>query len=1292
MFDGTTVNALRAADKLLDTKLEEQHAELSDEARRVALNGAQRAYVAGKGSASEQMEKFRQWRLRRVAENELAKNAPKRDINTPYGDGHIVTPSQDAYIESPHFIANTPSAKIGSAVNFNRMRALTKGRKPLFHMVNDANIPEFVENAAEGIATPAELAAKGKSLSVEQGMRGHRAVMEAAGDFSPEALVDRLNKRVMDADLPARELGSVLSSTEKDVKATQMLGGSSLGLGLGGSPYQIHVTEGRPLAQYGHVGVMGGVPKNHNAYELRHDYLGGGRELAIAPDVAVGVEGFSDVRLPKFNGAPVYDPQKVDRDTALRLKEQGGIPINRRFRAMLRRLNKQPEVDARLNVLGWDPSERRAKTREVAQKRPDLVEQGRQNRVEFKQTLRDEGIDPAHHVHGGRRRWNLKEASNLAQDFIGGVDPFGMVTGQYGANAERAGVSEKEHAAKLTASTAGGLIGGATVVPSAIYGLLEGGKGLAAGKGVKGRLAEGGAGFVRGFKHPLQSVAKGFKAKSTLSDVAERGGRHLSKSEFDNLSDLGRMAPIGAVQDAVNKAGGPGNMGASLVDALRIGTLSSTAAKHLQPAVNSQLRDGIAQLGLGGAIGGTGAAIQYQKGRQGERETQRRLDRATLGGNALYRKGREAFKGAAFLGFGRNKEEPTRGQRIIDNAKLMAPELALVGGISLADGFAEGMDHTPFIAGRRAITNHAIDQGGLATLTRHPLPRKALGAAGLGLGLASSLPEDPSTRRNLAIASTGIGLANAATTAADAKDYLQALDYFPDKGVDNANRLARNAKGLATAGKVVGAGLGVALPAYVAYKEHQRAKNAGAKRHFSSLLDRVDDLTNTDGIPKERFALSWPIRHSVPRVGPQIADGIDRGVTGLSRGLIRPLAQMTSKAVGAVPGGSKKLQAAADGVAGVLTGVPHAPRLNVLQRGAQNVSDAIVDLTTNDPEFAVAAAAGKATPLPLMPMHQVGRYMLTGYKEPAATSATTKYLINPVENAAANLFGKGRMPMGDAELDEWIAKQGSAREVVDTYTRHGLKINVEFKKGTYREGSGKNGKTWKRLMHCDYGEIPKTLGVDGDAVDVYVGPHEDSDVVYIVHQMKFPTFKKYDEDKVLLGFKSAKDAKAAYLKHYPDNRVFGSMSAVSVDDFKRALKHKGIRGKRISAALVLDKTAKLFGPDRGESRNDETSKGFGAGIGLTVGANMANSSLIGALDKDLLSQKASPEDVRKVISDTERRVPNVAIAVRDHTHVGPDLASSRQPSRLGYMASPVVGQGKPTDTLTGMQKQSVNLK
>ena len=107
---------------------------------------------------------------------------------------------------------------------------------------------------------------------------------------------------------------------------------------------------------------------------------------------------------------------------------------------------------------------------------------------------------------------------------------------------------------------------------------------------------------------------------------------------------------------------------------------------------------------------------------------------------------------------------------------------------------------------------------------------------------------------------------------------------------------------------------------------------------------------------------------------------------------------------------------------------------------------------------------------------------------------------------------------------------------VGTIQYHGLLVLVENDVGDVRAGIGPTGEPWSVTMRHPYGEIAGTQGVDGDAVDVFVGPDRDAAVAYVVHQEIGSDAEGeggYDEDKVFLGFDSEAKAVAAYRANFP---------------------------------------------------------------------------------------------------------------------------------------------------------------
>ena len=136
----------------------------------------------------------------------------------------------------------------------------------------------------------------------------------------------------------------------------------------------------------------------------------------------------------------------------------------------------------------------------------------------------------------------------------------------------------------------------------------------------------------------------------------------------------------------------------------------------------------------------------------------------------------------------------------------------------------------------------------------------------------------------------------------------------------------------------------------------------------------------------------------------------------------------------------------------------------------------------------------------------------------------------------------------------------------------GLDIRVQNPTGTLRSGIAPNGQTWETAMEADYGYIASTEGKDGEDVDVFVGPDKDAQSAYIITIMKPPSFENIDEQKVMLGYNTGAEAKRVFLQHYDSPRFFGSMTAMTMTDFKKKVMETD--GKLLKSLLFWDTVAK----------------------------------------------------------------------------------------------------------------------
>jgi len=136
----------------------------------------------------------------------------------------------------------------------------------------------------------------------------------------------------------------------------------------------------------------------------------------------------------------------------------------------------------------------------------------------------------------------------------------------------------------------------------------------------------------------------------------------------------------------------------------------------------------------------------------------------------------------------------------------------------------------------------------------------------------------------------------------------------------------------------------------------------------------------------------------------------------------------------------------------------------------------------------------------------------------------------------------------------------------------GMDISIENRKGSVRKGTDPDGNEWQTKMKIPYGYIRLTEGADGDHVDCFIGDNKNSEKVFVVHQ-NFPDSGKYDEDKVMLGFDNAEDARKAYYDHYDEpDKFFGNIQQFEMDDFQNRVKRK--KGKITKALLKAKKYSK----------------------------------------------------------------------------------------------------------------------
>ena len=125
----------------------------------------------------------------------------------------------------------------------------------------------------------------------------------------------------------------------------------------------------------------------------------------------------------------------------------------------------------------------------------------------------------------------------------------------------------------------------------------------------------------------------------------------------------------------------------------------------------------------------------------------------------------------------------------------------------------------------------------------------------------------------------------------------------------------------------------------------------------------------------------------------------------------------------------------------------------------------------------------------------------------------------------------------------------------------GLDIAIENPVGSTRSGTDPTGNKWSVDMTAHYGFVRRTMGADGDQVDVYIAPNARAgSPVYVFDQHNDDG--SFDEHKVVLGVRSQAEAERIYDAHFSDgsgpSRRRG-VKAMSMDEFKSWLKSDGTK-------------------------------------------------------------------------------------------------------------------------------------
>jgi len=184
--------------------------------------------------------------------------------------------------------------------------------------------------------------------------------------------------------------------------------------------------------------------------------------------------------------------------------------------------------------------------------------------------------------------------------------------------------------------------------------------------------------------------------------------------------------------------------------------------------------------------------------------------------------------------------------------------------------------------------------------------------------------------------------------------------------------------------------------------------------------------------------------------------------------------------------------------------------------------------------------------------------------------------ISPANQEVVTEKGQSNNVDTSAQVDQAVSKVNTnpteAQKKAGNYKMahiqvQGMDITIENPKGSFRSGTDEDGRAWKTEMKSHYGYFKGTTGKDGDQIDAFIGENPESQTVFVVDQNHSKT-GGFDESKVMLGYNSPEEAKAAYMANYePEWKGFGSITPVGVEQFKTWL-NDGARQRKPFAGYV----------------------------------------------------------------------------------------------------------------------------
>ena len=236
---------------------------------------------------------------------------------------------------------------------------------------------------------------------------------------------------------------------------------------------------------------------------------------------------------------------------------------------------------------------------------------------------------------------------------------------------------------------------------------------------------------------------------------------------------------------------------------------------------------------------------------------------------------------------------------------------------------------------------------------------------------------------------------------------------------------------------------------------------------------------------------------------------------------------------------------------------------------------------------------------------------LDGKSDDTATRQSSDVSVDKVKNKQSTLQGNGEKTSANkGNTPQNSAVQTSGQENAETslqsevtraeqqtnaeptegqkeagnYKKGRVKVGpfdvvIEQPRGSVRSGVDANGKAWETTMQNTYGYFGGTKGVDGDAIDVFLGNDLDGwdgITVFVVDQ--YNPDGSFDEHKVMLGFNSQEEAEAAYFANYEADWAKThrtEVTAVPLADFTEWVKSSKRKTKAFAEYKVAKRNAEI---------------------------------------------------------------------------------------------------------------------